>query len=67
MIVKGTAGDDAITVAGSGGSASVTGLAARVDVAHAEPTDSLVIDTLAGNDSVNQSGLAPGTIQLTVN
>src|SRR5215217_4838799 len=67
VAVEGTSGDDAIAVAGSGGAASVTGLAARVDLLHAEPTDSLTIATLAGTDSVDDSGLAPGTIQLAVN
>jgi len=35
-------------------------------VTHAEPTDNLAIETLAGTDSVDDSGLAPGTIQLAV-
>jgi len=67
VVVTGTNGDDAIAVAGSSGSAAVTGLAARVDVAHPEPTDRLTIDTLAGADTVDSSALAAGTIALTVN
>ena len=34
-------------------------------ITHAESIDSLAIDTLAGHDTVDASGLAPDTIQLT--
>jgi hypothetical protein len=66
VIVKGTDGDDAIDVVGSAGGVAIAGLAARVDVSHAEPADTLTIDTLAGVDTVDDSGLAPGTVQLAV-
>src|SRR5439155_6980930 len=41
VIVEGTNDDDVITVAGSGGSTSITGLAATVDIRGAETTDKL--------------------------
>jgi hypothetical protein len=44
----------------------VSGLAALVAISGAEAIDALALDTLAGNDAVDQSGLAPGTIQLSV-
>jgi len=46
---------------------TVTGLSARVHVDHTEATDALSIDTRPGADTVDQSGLAPGAIQLSVN
>ena len=46
----------------------VNGLAAKVTIAGAEgDKDSLVIDGLAGNDSINASALNPGQINLTIN
>lgn len=43
---------------------SVTGLAARLGITHAEAIDSLAVNTLAGHDTVDASGLAANTIQL---
>lgn len=64
VIVNGTTGDDAITAAGSAGNVSVTGLAARVDITHAQVADDqLAINALAGNDVVDGSGLAADAIQ----
>src|SRR5262247_581866 len=68
VTVNGTAGDDRITVASSGASVVVNGLAAKVTIAGAEgANDSLTIDGLAGNDSINASALNPGQINLTIN
>jgi Ca2+-binding RTX toxin-like protein len=65
VIVDGTNGPDAITAAGSAGNVSVTGLAARVDVTHAQAAqDQLEIDALAGNDVLDGSRLAADSIQL---
>ena len=64
--VAGTSGIDAITVAGGAGTATIGGLPAATTVTSAEPTDTLAIDTGAGADSVDSSGLAPNTIALTV-
>jgi hypothetical protein len=45
----------------------VTGLSATVNITHAEVArDTLAIDTGAGDDLVDSSGLAPDTIGLTV-
>jgi Ca2+-binding RTX toxin-like protein len=65
IVANGTNGDDAITASGSAGSASVLGLAARLDVTHANPAqDSLTINALAGDDVVEASGLAANAIKL---
>jgi hypothetical protein len=67
VVVNGTVGDDDIHVNGSGGVIGVFGLSATVGVRHADPTiDRLDINTLAGTDTVDTSGLAPGFIQLFV-
>jgi Ca2+-binding RTX toxin-like protein len=65
VIVNGTAGDDAITVAGSAGNADVLGLAARVHVTGAEPAnDRLIVNAAAGDDVVAASGLTATAIGL---
>jgi hypothetical protein len=64
--VKGTDGNDRIRVAGNADSISVTGLAAAIDILHPDATDQLDIDTGAGQDTVDRSGLAGGAIQLSV-
>jgi hypothetical protein len=66
VIATGTDGDDAIAVSGGAhGALSVTGLPARLGITHAEPADSLAIHTLGGDDTVDASGLAPGSIALS--
>jgi RTX calcium-binding nonapeptide repeat (4 copies) len=71
VTVAGTDGDDALAVTGKvvvAGTATLTGLATKVNVSHAEgANDTLAIDTGDGNDTVDTSGLAPGTIKLEVN
>jgi Ca2+-binding RTX toxin-like protein len=65
VIVNGTNGDDHITVSGG---VKVSGLAATVDVLHAEAAnDRLEVNTLTGSDAVDPSGLTPSIIQLLVN
>ena len=67
VIVNGTAGNDTVQVAGTGGSVAVTGLPTSVAIAGAEiANDQLVINTLAGNDVINAGGLSAETIQLTI-
>ncbi|HKE80294.1 MAG TPA: hypothetical protein VKB54_13335, partial [Solirubrobacteraceae bacterium] len=70
VTVQGTAGRDAMTLTGKvvvAGTATLTGLHAAVNISHAEGAlDTLAIDTGAGQDSVDTSGLAPGTIGLEV-
>jgi hypothetical protein len=65
VTATGTDGDDAVAVAGANGTVAVTGLAARLGITHAEGIDSLAVDTLGGHDTVDASGLAANTIQLT--
>ena len=68
VVVNGTAGDDTISVKGDAADLSVKGLAPLVEVSHAEAAnDHLELNTLAGTDSVDSSGLAAGAIQLFVN
>src|SRR5262249_39147284 len=66
--VNGTAADDHITLASSGAPGVVHGLAAKVTIAGAEgANDSLTINGLTGNDTINASTLNPGQINLTIN
>jgi Ca2+-binding RTX toxin-like protein len=66
LIVNGTNGADVINIVGAQTSASVLGLAARVNISKSEgANDSLVVNALAGDDVVDASGLAAGSIQLT--
>jgi hypothetical protein len=47
------------------GTATLTGLPATVNVSHAAGAlDTLAVDGRAGEDSLDTSGLAPGTIGL---
>ena len=65
VIVNGTNGKDAVAVAGRNGSASVSGLAVRVNVTNADPaSDTLEINTLDGNDVVQAFGLAASAVKL---
>jgi Ca2+-binding RTX toxin-like protein len=66
VVVNGTTGDDSIAVAGDSTGVSVVGLAAVVNVTGAEAAnDRLTVQALAGDDAVDASGLAAGTIQFT--
>ena len=67
VIVDGSDGRDKIAVAGSAGAVSVTGLAAAVNIAGAEPAnDALTINAQGGNDSIDASALAASSLKLTV-
>jgi hypothetical protein len=57
VVVNGTNGDDNIAINGNGPGADVTGLATAVSVKHAEPTDTLSVNTLAGTDHVATNGV----------
>jgi Ca2+-binding RTX toxin-like protein len=64
VTVEGTAGDDAITVAGGATGVSVAGLAAQINITGAEAAnDQLTISAQAGDDALAATGLAAGTIQ----
>jgi Ca2+-binding RTX toxin-like protein len=65
VVVNGTNGDDAISIAGTGAGADVTGLAAAVSITHADPTDTLSVNTLEGTDAVRTGGVA-GVLQVLV-
>jgi hypothetical protein len=64
VVVDGTNGNDALTVAGGAADATVSGLAATVDIQHAEPADALDLETFDGIDTLVSNGLAAGTLQL---
>jgi RTX calcium-binding nonapeptide repeat (4 copies) len=67
VVVNGTNGDDAFKVDGAadGVRESATGLGAPVEILHADGgSDSLEINALDGQDTIDSSGLAPNTIQL---
>ncbi|HEX6620872.1 MAG TPA: calcium-binding protein [Solirubrobacteraceae bacterium] len=65
-IVGATNANDAVTAAGAAGTAAVTGLAATVNVAHAEAArDALTINALGGDDRVDASTLGADTMKLT--
>ena len=65
VVVNGTDGDDTIDIDGNGSGADVTGLATAVSVTHAEPTDRLSVNTLAGTDQVSANGVA-GVLEVLV-
>ncbi|HET6547985.1 MAG TPA: calcium-binding protein [Solirubrobacter sp.] len=65
VIVNATNGDDVATVTGTGPSARVSGLAARVSLSGAIGSDRLTVNALAGDDVVDASGLAAGSALLT--
>jgi len=64
--VVGTPGDDHITVDSIGATINVSGLAPAITPVLLDASDVLRIDTLAGNDTVDTSGLPPGLVQLQV-
>jgi Ca2+-binding RTX toxin-like protein len=67
VTVNGTAGDDSISVISSGASVVVTGLPAQVTIDGAEAAnDSLVINGLGGNDTIDASALTAGQIKLVI-
>jgi Ca2+-binding RTX toxin-like protein len=58
-------GDDVVLVFGDGGGVSVVGLATQINITGFEAgLDRIVINGLAGDDVIEASGLAAGTIQL---
>src|SRR5262249_55089186 len=66
VVVNGTTGDDAVLVAGDATGITVAGLAPQIQITGAEgANDRLTVQALAGEDGVDASGLAVGTIQFT--
>jgi Ca2+-binding RTX toxin-like protein len=67
VIVDGTGGADSATIAGDNGAAVVSGFAATVAITGAEAAnDALVVDTLAGDDVAQASGLSANVAKLTL-
>jgi Ca2+-binding RTX toxin-like protein len=67
IVVNGTNGDDSINVNGDSAAVKESGLAATVEILHAEAAnDSLEVNTLAGRDTVDSNGLAAGSLKLLV-
>ena len=67
VVVKGTVGNDVITIAGSVQGVAATGLSAAVTILGSEiANDLLTIEALAGDDVVQASGLAAGIIGLVI-
>jgi len=67
LTVVGTAGDDHITLSGLGANIAFAGLAPTVNPLLHDSKDMLRIDTLDGNDTVDQHRLQRGLVQLQVN
>ncbi len=68
VTINATNGDDVVVVVGDNGSVSVFGLATQINITGFEAAnDRIVINTLAGDDVVEASGLGAGSIQLTAN
>jgi Ca2+-binding RTX toxin-like protein len=66
VIVNGTNGDDFISVTGDANGTAVSGLSAQVNITGAESAnDRLSVNTLAGDDVMDASGMASDAIQLT--
>jgi predicted lipoprotein with Yx(FWY)xxD motif len=67
IVVNATNGDDTIEVRGNADVVKTGGLAPTIVLLHPEgANDRLEINTLAGTDTVDSSGLAAGAIQLLV-
>jgi hypothetical protein len=66
VVVNGTNGADRFNIAGDAGSVRVGGPGAATNLLDAEPGDRLDVNTLDGQDSVDSSRLAAGTIQFFV-
>jgi Ca2+-binding RTX toxin-like protein len=67
VIVNGTLAADSVAITGSRGVIEVAGLAAAVSIITPESNDQLIVNTLAGADTVNAAGLAAGLIGLQIN
>jgi len=66
IIMRGTEGDDDISVSGGAASISVAGLVPEVTIVDAESSDQLLLETLGGNDTVDTGALVPGVISVFV-
>ena len=68
VIIDGTNSDDVVVVVGDASGVAAFGLAAQVNITGAEAAnDRLTVNTLAGDDVVEGTGLMAGAIALTAN
>jgi len=65
VIVEGSADADVATVNGDASGTTVGGLAAGVSITGAEATDKLAVNTFAGDDIVDATGLSATAIQFS--
>jgi Ca2+-binding RTX toxin-like protein len=67
VVVDGSVGDDVVVVASQGSDVQLVGLATSVTVSGAEPAlDRLTISARDGNDVVDASGVAAGSMALSI-
>ena len=66
VVLFGTTGKDTVNLTSVGGIVSITGLPARVTVAHADASDLLAVDTADGNDSINAATLKASAGRLSI-
>lgn len=65
VTLNGSDADESVQITGADGNASVAGLSALVQIAHADAsTDTLIVNTLGGDDDVDAAGLAASAIKL---
>lgn len=68
VIINGTGTNDVIAVSGSVTNVDITGLSATVTIVNSEPQfDTLTINALGGDDTVDASKLAADALTLTLN
>src|SRR5258708_3508742 len=67
VVINATNGDDTIKISNNNGVITVAGLAETVTLANFEAGDQLVINGLAGTDTIDASALRPGQVKLTLN
>jgi Ca2+-binding RTX toxin-like protein len=67
VIVNATNGNDVVVAQGAGGAMRIEGLPTAITIAGASPTDDRVtINSLAGDDVIDASGVGVGTAALTL-
>jgi hypothetical protein len=67
LAVLGTPGDDHVTISAfNPANIDVIGLTPAISAAHMDSNDTLQINTLDGNDTVDSAGLPPNLVQLQV-
>jgi Ca2+-binding RTX toxin-like protein len=66
VIVQGTNANDAVTVAPVTGGVKVTGLSASVTVTGADPTDTLTVNGLGGDDVLDASAVPAGVLTIAL-